>query len=79
LLYGTAYYADPAALRSDLRVVALLAVGLVIATAAGVAYAGVLDAQRRRLVQLRGAGEVPADVVQRIGHELDLEDSRPDS
>jgi len=39
LLYGTAYYADPAALRSDLRVVALLAVGLVIATAAGLAYA----------------------------------------
>jgi monovalent cation/hydrogen antiporter len=33
----------------------------------------VLDAQRQRLVQLRDAGEVPADVVQRIGHELDLE------
>jgi monovalent cation/hydrogen antiporter len=39
----------------------------------------VLDAQRRRLVELRDAGEVPADVVQRIGHELDLEDTRLDS
>ena len=39
----------------------------------------VLEAQRRRLVELRDRGEIPADVVQRIGHELDLEDSRLDS
>lgn len=39
----------------------------------------VLDAQRRRLIELRDRGEAPADVVQRIGRELDLEDSRLDS
>lgn len=39
----------------------------------------VLDAQRQRLIELRNRGEIPADVVQRIGHELDLEDSRLDS
>lgn len=39
----------------------------------------VLDAQRRRLIELRDSGEAPADVVQRIGRELDLEDSRLDS
>lgn len=39
----------------------------------------VLDAQRRRLVELRDRGEIPSEVMQRIGHELDLEDSRLDS
>ena len=39
----------------------------------------VLDAQRHRLVELRDAGEIPADVMHRIERELDLEDNRLDS
>lgn len=39
----------------------------------------VLDAQRRRLVELRDRGEIPNEVMHRVEHDLDLEDSRLDS
>jgi CPA1 family monovalent cation:H+ antiporter len=45
LLYSSAFFADLRALRTDARVIALNAIGLVLATAAAVAYVGhaVLD------------------------------------
>ena len=39
----------------------------------------VFDAQRSALVQLRNEGEISAEVMRRIEHELDLEESRLDA
>jgi hypothetical protein len=35
-----------------------------------------LDAQRRKLVHLRGQGEIPGEVMRALTRELDLEDQR---
>lgn len=75
LLYRSAYYADPGALRSDLRPVALLTIGLVLATAAGVAVAAhaLVDGLPWAAAVTLGAIVAPTDpvaviaIVERIG------------